>query len=64
MTKFDELAGRLAKKKGVTDPKALAAEIGRDKLGKKKFQAKAAAGRRKKRHPNEDLARQYARKLK
>lgn len=39
-------------KKGVRDPKALAAAIGRAKYGKKKFQEMAAAGRRK---ANKDL---------
>lgn len=45
-TKFDKLAARLAAR-GAHDPKALAAWIGRKKLGAKAFQAKAAAGRRK-----------------
>lgn len=39
-TAFDKLAAKV-------HSKALAAYIGRKKLGKKKFQAKAAAGRRK-----------------
>lgn len=47
MSAFDELAEKLARRKGVTDPKALAAVIGRKKLGAKAFNAKAAAGRRK-----------------
>jgi hypothetical protein len=46
MTDFDKLVRKL-RKKGVRNPKALAAWIGRRKLGKKAFQAKAAAGRRK-----------------
>jgi len=46
MTDFDKLVRKL-KKKGVRKPKALAAWIGRKKLGKKAFQKKAAAGRRK-----------------
>lgn len=45
-TKYKKLTRKLARK-GVRDPKALAAWIGRKKLGKTKFQAKAAAGRRK-----------------
>ena len=47
MTAFDRLAAKLDKRKGVYDPKGLAAYIGRRKLGKAKFQAKAAAGRAK-----------------
>lgn len=34
--------------KGVRDPKALAASIGRKKLGKARFQALAAKGRKRK----------------
>lgn len=45
-TKFDKLVKKLAAK-GADDPKALAAYIGRKKLGKEAFQAKAAAGRKK-----------------
>ena len=45
--RFDQLANKL-KKKGVKDPKALAASIGRKKYGKKKFQKLAAKGRKKK----------------
>jgi hypothetical protein len=45
---FKKLTRQLAAK-GVRNPKGLAASIGRKKLGKKKFQAKAAAGRRRKR---------------
>jgi hypothetical protein len=45
-SKFDKLAAKLAAR-GAHDPKALAAWIGRKKLGKKAFQAKAAAGHRK-----------------
>jgi len=36
------------KKKGASNPSALAAFIGRKKLGKKKFQALAAKGKKKK----------------
>ena len=46
--RFKALKKELAGKKGVTDPGALAASIGRKKLGKAKFQALAAAGRKKK----------------
>lgn len=45
-TKFEKLTHSLAAS-GASNPKALAAWIGRKKLGKKKFQAKAAAGRKK-----------------
>jgi hypothetical protein len=45
-TKFAKLSGKL-RRKGVRNPDALAAHIGRKKLGKKKFQAKAAAGRKR-----------------
>lgn len=34
-------------KRGVEDPKAMAAAIGRKKYGKKRFQEMAAAGRRR-----------------
>lgn len=46
-TAFKKLTKKLAAK-GASNPKALAAWIGRKKLGAKKFNAKAAAGRRKK----------------
>lgn len=39
--RFQELAGKLAKQKGVTNPKGLAAYIGREKYGKAKFEALA-----------------------
>lgn len=61
-TKFDQLAGKLAKKPDVADPKALAASIGRGKLGAKTFNARAAAGRRKKKHPNAAFVQQYLKK--
>jgi hypothetical protein len=53
MSKYDRLVKSLAAKdkkkgKGARDPKALAAWIGRRKLGKAEFQRRAAAGRRKK----------------
>lgn len=44
---FDRLAKKLDRK-GVDDPKALAATIGRKKYGKEKFQKMAAAGRKAK----------------
>lgn len=44
-TKYQKLTKSLAAE-GARDPKALAAWIGRKKLGKKKFQAKAVAGRK------------------
>jgi hypothetical protein len=44
-TKFSKLAMQLADK-GAEDPNALAAWIGRKKLGKKKFQKRAARGAR------------------
>jgi hypothetical protein len=51
MSKYDRLVKSLSaedKKKGRKgDPKALAAWIGRKKLGKAEFQRRAAAGRRK-----------------
>ena len=45
-SKFSKLATQL-KKKGADDPKALAAWIGRKKLGAAAFAKKAAAGRKK-----------------
>tara|TARA_R100000773_G_C4165411_1_gene81400 strand:- start:31 stop:198 length:168 start_codon:yes stop_codon:yes gene_type:complete len=44
--RFKQLTAKL-RKKGVKNPKALAAYIGRKKYGKKKFQQLAAKGRRK-----------------
>lgn len=44
--RFQKLKGELAKK-GVKDPGALAAEIGRKKYGKAKFQKMAAKGRKR-----------------
>lgn len=46
MTAYDRLVHKLAAK-GTKDPKALAAWIGRKKLGKAEFQRRAEAGRRK-----------------
>jgi len=45
MSKYDKLVKSLSAK-GSDDPKALAAYIGRKKLGKEEFQRRAAAGRR------------------
>lgn len=42
---FDKLKGQLGKK-GVENPGALAASIGRKKYGKKKFQRAAAKGKK------------------
>lgn len=44
-TRFKQLTSQLAKR-GVKNPKALAAYIGRKKYGKKKFQQLAAKGKR------------------
>ncbi len=46
MTKYDKLVKSLAAK-GSSDPKALAAWIGRKKLGKSKFQKLALSARMK-----------------
>ena len=43
---FSKLAGQLAKKGKVSDPKAVAAAIGRKKYGAKGMGALSAAGRR------------------
>ena len=43
---FAKLAKRLGKRKGVKNPKALAAWIGRRKYGKKGMAKLAAAGRK------------------
>jgi hypothetical protein len=45
-SKFSKLATQL-KKEGADDPKALAAWIGRKKLGAAEFMRRAAAGRKK-----------------
>ena len=44
--RYEKLIGQL-EKKGVREPRALAAYIGRKKLGKAKFQSLAAKGRRR-----------------
>ena len=45
--RFANLSAALAKRPGVTNSGALAAYIGRKKLGKKKFQGLAARGERR-----------------
>ena len=45
--RFKALANKLGEKGGLRDPEALAAFIGRKKLGKTKFQALAAKGRKR-----------------
>lgn len=47
-SRFNKLEKKLSKKKGVNNPAAVAAFIGRKKYGKAKFQKMAAAGRKKK----------------
>jgi hypothetical protein len=44
---FKRLEAKFARKPGIYDPAALAAKVSREKEGKRKFQAKAARGRRK-----------------
>lgn len=44
MSKFQQLENKLAKRKGVTNPGALAAYIGREKYGAKGMERKAKAG--------------------
>ena len=46
--RFKSLKGKLAKKKGVKTPGALAAWIGRRKFGKKRMAKMAAAGKKRK----------------
>lgn len=50
VSKFSKLANKLDKKQGVSKAgaNALAAYIGREKYGKKKFQQMAVAGKKKK----------------
>jgi hypothetical protein len=45
--RFSALENKLAHQKGVTDPGALAASIGRKKFGAKKMASMAAKGRKK-----------------
>ncbi len=46
-TKFKSLESKLSKEPGIYNPAGLAASIGRNKLGKKKMEAKAVAGKKK-----------------
>lgn len=46
-SRFKALKSKLGHEKGVTDPGALAASIGRKKLGFSRFQHLAAAGRKR-----------------
>lgn len=43
--RFKKLVAKLKNKKGITNPGALAASIGRKKYGKSKFQSLAAKGK-------------------
>ncbi len=43
--RFASLKAKLGKEKGITNPGALAASIGRKKYGKAKFQSLAAKGK-------------------
>ncbi len=45
--RFRQLESRLRRRRGVHDPRALAAHIGRRKYGTARYQAMAAAGRRR-----------------
>ena len=45
-TRFKNLTKSLDKQKGITDPEALAASIGRKKFGKTKFQKLASKGKK------------------
>jgi len=45
--RFAALKGKLAKRKGVTNPGALAASIGRAKYGAKRFAKLSAKGRKR-----------------
>lgn len=47
MTNLDKLTKQLSEKSSVHNPKALAAFIGRRKLGAKAFEKRAIAGKRK-----------------
>jgi hypothetical protein len=48
--RFAALQAKLAARPGVTNPAALSAYIGRKSLGKSRFQALAAQGRKRKKH--------------
>lgn len=43
---FDKLSAKLAKQPGVSNPKGLAAKIGRNKYGAKKFNKAAGMGKK------------------
>jgi hypothetical protein len=45
--RFQQLQGKLARRRGVHNPAALAAFIGRRKLGKARFQQLSARGRKR-----------------
>lgn len=47
MSKFNKLKAKLGKQKGISNPAALAASIGRKKYGKKGFAKLAAKGRKR-----------------
>jgi hypothetical protein len=47
MSKFSKLSDMIAKNPKVTNPDAVAAKIGMNKLGKKAFEHKAQVGREK-----------------
>lgn len=59
-SKFNKLASKLGKRKGVTNPRALAAWIGDKKLGKEEMAKKSAASREK--HHKESMAKLKKRK--
>ena len=45
-SKFSRLSGELSHEKGVRDPDAVAAKIGREKLGQKEMTRRSVAGRK------------------
>ena len=47
-SKFQKLEGKLSREKGVTNPAAVAAKIGREKYGQAAMTRKSVAGRKKK----------------
>lgn len=56
--RFAELVGKLSKR-GVKDPKALAATIGRKKYGKKKFQKLAEQGKSELMNPSDEEVEEF-----
>lgn len=46
-SKFDQLSRKLSRRRGVRDPDALAAAIGRKKLGQKEMTRRSVAARKK-----------------